>query len=154
MHGQNECGLASQFQSMRRDQVVSHGLRSVVELVRYRGRLGQLEWAFHRISGLAVVLFLLVHIADTSTVHFAPSAYAFFVALYKNPFFGLGEIALAAAVIYHAMNGLRVIIMDFWPHLYARQALARWIVWAAFVILWVPTAGVMLVRIAEHALLR
>src|SRR5512141_35434 len=130
--------------------MVSDGLRSVVEVARYRGRFGQLEWAFHRISGLGVVLFLLLHIVDTSTVYFAPSAYTFFVTLYKNPFFGLGEIALAAAVIYHAMNGLRVTIMDFVPRLWARQRQARLLVWLAFVVLWVPTAVVMFRNIVLH----
>ena len=130
--------------------MVSNGLRSVVEVARYRGRFGQLEWAFHRISGLGVLLFLLLHILDTATVFFAPSAYVFFVALYKNPFFGLGEIALAAAVIYHAMNGLRVTIMDLWPQLWDKQPQARWVVWIAFAILFVPTAGIMFARIIAH----
>jgi succinate dehydrogenase / fumarate reductase, cytochrome b subunit len=130
--------------------MVSDGLRRVTEVARYRGRFGQLEWAFHRISGLGVVLFLLLHILDTATVYFAPQAYTFFVALYKNPFFGLAEILLAAAVIYHAMNGLRVTIMDFWPRLWDRQPQARWLVWIAFVTLWVPTAGIMFAHIIEH----
>jgi succinate dehydrogenase / fumarate reductase, cytochrome b subunit len=130
--------------------MISHGLRSVVEITRYRGRFGQYEWLFHRISGLGVVLFLLLHIVDTSTVYFAPSAYIFFVALYKNPVFGLLEIALAAAVIYHAINGLRVIIMDFWPHLWEKQPEARLVSWAGFVVLWVPTAVVMFAHIVEH----
>ncbi len=132
--------------------MVSEGLRSVIEVARYRGRFGQLEWAFHRISGLGVVLFLLLHIVDTATVYFAPSAYIFFVTLYKNPFFGLAEIALAAAVIYHAMNGLRVVIMDFWPHLWEKQPQARWLVWIAFVVLWVPTASIMFRNIVVHTL--
>jgi succinate dehydrogenase / fumarate reductase, cytochrome b subunit len=130
--------------------MVSEGLRSVVEVARYRGRFGQLQWALHRLSGLGVVLFLCLHVVDTATVYFAPSAYIFFVTLYKNPLFGLAEIGLAAAVIYHAMNGLRVTIMDFWPHLWARQAQARWLVWGAFVVLWVPTATIMFRNIVLH----
>jgi succinate dehydrogenase / fumarate reductase cytochrome b subunit len=130
--------------------MVSNGVRSVVEVARYRGRFGQLAWALHRLSGLGVVLFLLLHVVDTATVYFAPQAYVFFVTLYKNPFFGLGEIVLAAAVIYHAMNGVRVTIMDFWPRLYDRQPQAVWFVWIAFAILWVPTAGIMLDHIIIH----
>ncbi len=132
--------------------MVSDGLRSVAEVARYRGRFGQLEWAFHRLSGLGVVLFLMLHVVDTATVYFAPSAYVFFVTLYKNPFFGLGEILLAAAVIYHAMNGLRVVIMDFWPQLWVKQPQARWLVWLAFVVLWVPTATIMFRNIVVHVI--
>ena len=130
--------------------MVSHGVSSVVEVARYRGRFGQLDWVAHRISGLGVLLFLLLHILDTATVYFAPSAYAFFLVIYKNPFFGLGEIALAAAVIYHALNGLRITIMDFWPHLWDRLPQARLLVWAAFVVVFVPTGLVMFVRIVQH----
>jgi succinate dehydrogenase / fumarate reductase cytochrome b subunit len=132
--------------------MVSEGLRSVVEVARYRGRFGQLEWVFHRLSGLGVVLFLCLHILDTSTVYFAPSAYTFFIALYKNPVFGMAEILLAAAVIYHAMNGLRIVIMDFFPQLWSKQPQARWLVWLAFVILWVPTAAIMFRNIVVHLL--
>lgn len=132
--------------------MVSGGLRSVIEVARYRGRFGQLQWAFHRLSGLGVVLFLSLHVIDTATVYFAPAAYGFFLALYKNPIFGLLEIALAAAVIYHAMNGLRVVIMDFWPALWTRQPQARFLVWIAFVVLWVPTAVVMFRNIVLHVL--
>lgn len=132
--------------------MVPSGIRSVSEVVRYRGRRGQWEWLFHRISGLAVLLFLLIHIVDTSTVYFAPSAYSFFVNLYKNPVFGLGEIALAAGVIYHAMNGLRITIQDLWPNLWQKQDQARLYVWIAFVILFVPTGTLMFVRIVQHLL--
>ncbi len=132
--------------------MVSEGLRSVVEVARYRGRFGQLQWALHRLSGLGVVLFLSLHVLDTASVYFAPSAYIFFVNLYKNPFFGLLEIGLAAAVIYHAMNGLRVTIMDFWPQLWVKQPQARFLVWLAFAVLWIPTAVVMFRNIVLHVI--
>jgi succinate dehydrogenase / fumarate reductase, cytochrome b subunit len=132
--------------------MVSHGLRSVVEVARYRGRFGQLDWMAHRLSGLGVLLFLLVHIVDTATVYFAPAAYDFFLTIYKNPIVGLTEIALAGAVIYHAFNGLRVVIMDFWPRLWEKQPQARRLVWLAFLIVFIPTAAIMFVRIVQHAL--
>ncbi len=132
--------------------MVSEGLRSVVEVARYRGRFGQLQWALHRLSGLGVVLFLSLHVMDTATVYFAPSAYLFLVTIYKNPLFGLLEIGLAAALIYHAMNGLRVTIMDLFPRLWEKQAQARYLVWAAFVVLWVPTATVMFRNIVLHVI--
>ena len=132
--------------------MVSTGLRSILELPRYRGRFGQLDWIAHRLAGLGVVLFLGLHVIDTATVYFAPAAYGFFLAIYKNPIFGMLEIALAAAVIYHAFNGLRVTIMDLWPSLYTRQPQLRLVVWGAFVIVWVPTAAVMFRNIVLHVL--
>ncbi len=128
------------------------GLRSVVAVARYRGHYGQLDWVLRRIAGLGVVLFLLVHIIDTATVYFAPSAYGWFVALYKNPVFGLGEVVLAACVVYHAMSGIVLIVLDFWPKLWEWRPQARVLVWVLFLILFIPIGGVMLVRLVEHTL--
>jgi len=144
--------IASTANQKKEGFMVSEGLRSVIEVARYRGRFGQLQWALHRLSGLGVVLFLSLHVIDTATVYFAPSAYTFFVSLYKNPFFGLLEIGLAAAVIYHAMNGLRLVIMDFWPALWEKQPQARFLVWISFAVLWVPTAAVMFRNIVLHVI--
>ena len=41
----------------------------------YRGGTGQWSWAFHRITGVAVFLFLLAHIVDTALVGFGPDLY-------------------------------------------------------------------------------
>jgi succinate dehydrogenase / fumarate reductase cytochrome b subunit len=124
--------------------------RSVVNLRYYRGGTGQWAWIFHRVSGLGVLLFLMLHVLDTSSVYFAPAEYNFFVRLYKSPLFGLAEIALGAALIFHAVNGLKVVILDFWPRLWPYQKQAQRIVWALFVILFVPMAGIMLSRLIIH----
>lgn len=134
--------------------MAGNGVRSVVEVARYRGRFGQLDWALRRIAGLGVVLFLCLHILDTATVYFAPAAYGFFVALYKNPIFGLAEIALAGAVVYHAMSGLAIIVLDLWPSLWRRRPQASLLVWVLFLIVFVPMGSVMFYRIVEHNLLR
>lgn len=126
--------------------------RSVNNLRHYRGGIGQWAWIFHRVSGLAVLLFLMLHVIDTSTVYFAPAGYNFFVRLYQNPFFGLAEIALGAALIFHAVNGIKVVVLDFSPRLMEYQRQAQLIVWVLFVVLFVPTAGIMLSRLISHYL--
>lgn len=87
----------------------------------YRGGSGQWSWAFHRISGIAVFLFLLAHILDTALVGFGPDAYNRVVAVYHHPIIRLLEIGLAAMVLFHALNGLRIIAIDFFPKLADRQ---------------------------------
>ncbi len=62
--------------------------------VKYQGRLGQWAWIFHRLSGLGVLLFLTMHIIDTSWVYFARSMYAETLKLYKSIPFGIGELLL------------------------------------------------------------
>jgi succinate dehydrogenase / fumarate reductase cytochrome b subunit len=78
----------------------------------YRPREGMIAFLLHRISGLAVLLFLSIHIVDTSTVYFFPSFYEEFLAVYRSPFFMLAEIALVAGVIYHGLNGFRIALFD------------------------------------------
>jgi succinate dehydrogenase / fumarate reductase cytochrome b subunit len=123
-------------------------------VARYRGRLGQLDWVLRRLAGLAVVLFLLIHIVDTATVYFAPPVYTWFVDLYKTPLFALGEIGLAAAVVYHAMSGLAIIILDLWPSLWRYRAMARNLVWALFIVGFLPIGAVMFSRFIEHNFIR
>jgi len=69
----------------------------------------------HRVTGVAIILFLFAHVVDTALVGWGPDAYNRVVAVYKNPFIRVLELGLVAAVIYHALNGVRIMIMDFWP---------------------------------------
>lgn len=112
---------------------------TITETLRYRGALGQWSWVLHRISGLGVVLFLTLHVIDTSWSVFYPDLYVKAIAVYQTPLFTIGEFALVAAVVYHAFNGLRIIILDYRPALWRYQARAAWIVLAASVILLIPT---------------
>jgi succinate dehydrogenase / fumarate reductase, cytochrome b subunit len=87
----------------------------------YRGREGQWSWVAHRVTGVAIILFLFAHIVDTALVGWGPNAYNRVVNVYKNPIVGLLELGLVAAVIYHALNGLRIMAIDFWPKLVDRN---------------------------------
>ena len=80
----------------------------------YRGREGQWSWVAHRITGVVIFFFLLVHVLDTSLVRVSPEAYDVVIESYKNPIMGLGELGLVAAIVFHAFNGLRVVLVDFW----------------------------------------
>jgi succinate dehydrogenase / fumarate reductase cytochrome b subunit len=79
----------------------------------YRGREGMWSWVLHRVTGVAIFFFLLVHILDTSLVRLWPEGYNVVIDSYKTPIMGLGEIGLVAAIGLHALNGLRIIAIDF-----------------------------------------
>jgi len=83
----------------------------------YRGGQGQWSWALHRITGVMVVIFLFVHIADTALVVVGEDAYNRVVGAYHHPIIRLLEMGLAAAVLFHALNGLRIILIDFVPRM-------------------------------------
>ncbi|MBD3009572.1 MULTISPECIES: succinate dehydrogenase, cytochrome b556 subunit [unclassified Streptomyces] len=91
----------------------------------YRGREGMWSWVAHRVTGVLIFFFLFVHVLDTSLVRVSPEAYDNVVATYKNPVVNLMEYGLVAAILFHALNGLRVIAVDFWSKgaRYQRQML-------------------------------
>ncbi|WP_084815955.1 succinate dehydrogenase, cytochrome b556 subunit [Frondihabitans sp. Leaf304] len=101
----------------------------------YRGREGMWSWVLHRITGVSIYFFLLVHILDTALVRVSPAAYNAVIGTYKTPIMGLGETALVAAIGFHALNGLRIILIDFWGNGTKHQKLMFWIVIALWIIL-------------------
>ncbi|MDJ0348079.1 succinate dehydrogenase, cytochrome b556 subunit [Cryobacterium sp. PH29-G1] len=86
----------------------------------YRGNTGMWSWVLHRITGVAIFFFLLVHILDTALVRISPEAYNAVISQYQTPIMGLGEVALVGAIVFHAFNGLRIILIDFWNAKYQR----------------------------------
>lgn len=80
----------------------------------YRGREGMWSWVAHRVTGVLIFFFLFVHVLDTALVRVSPEAYDDTVAVYKTPLVALMEYGLVAAVLFHALNGLRVVAVDFW----------------------------------------
>jgi len=110
----------------------------------YKGSPGQWSWIAHRITGVAIVLFLFVHIVDTAIVGWGPEAYDRVESVYQNWFVRLLELGLVAAVLYHALNGLRVTIIDFWPGL-NKYAAPMWRVqMVIFLLAYIPSAYLML----------
>ena len=101
----------------------------------YRGKVGMWSWVLHRITGVAIFFFLLVHVLDTSLVRLSPEAYDVVIATYKTPIIGLAELGLVAAILFHAFNGIRIILIDFWSKGSKYQNVMFWVVVAiAFVI--------------------
>jgi len=113
----------------------------------YKGGEGYWSWIFHRITGVGVALFLFIHVADTFIIGWGPGVYNAVTSLYRNPVFKIAEVILVAAVLYHALNGIRVILVDFWGEGVLKQRGIFWAEVVVFVILFVPTAILMLSRL-------
>ena len=80
----------------------------------YRGREGMWAWVAHRVTGVLIFFFLFAHVLDTALVRVSPDAYDRVIDTYKTPIVNLMEVGLVGAVLYHALNGLRVMAIDFW----------------------------------------
>ncbi|MFT4199588.1 succinate dehydrogenase, cytochrome b556 subunit [Gordonia sp. (in: high G+C Gram-positive bacteria)] len=91
----------------------------------YRGDPGMWAWVLHRITGVTIFFFLFVHVLDTAVMRISTEEYDAVINTYKTPIIGLMEIALVFCVLFHAFNGVRVILIDFWSKgpRYQRQML-------------------------------
>jgi succinate dehydrogenase / fumarate reductase cytochrome b subunit len=50
-------------------------------------------------------------------VGWGPEAYNRVASVYHNPFIRLLELGLVAAVLYHSFNGVKIMLIDFFPRL-------------------------------------
>jgi len=115
----------------------------------YRGGEGMWTWVLHRITGVSVFFFLLVHVLDTALVRVSPEAYDLVIATYKTPIVNLLEIGLVGAVLYHALNGLRIILVDFWAKGPRYQRQMTWAIGTVWVVLMVPGTYFMIKHTVE-----
>jgi succinate dehydrogenase / fumarate reductase, cytochrome b subunit len=123
---------------------------TVRETLRYRGAIGQWSWVLHRLTGLGVVFFLVLHVIDTSWAAFYPEQYAHAIASYQSPLFTLGEFGLIAAIVYHALNGIRISIFDAKPELWVHQEKAAYAVLGGSVLLLIPVFLIMGNDVIQH----
>ncbi|HVM07116.1 MAG TPA: succinate dehydrogenase, cytochrome b556 subunit [Acidimicrobiales bacterium] len=81
----------------------------------YRGKSGQWAFVLHRITGFLVFFFLLLHVVDVSLINIDAELYNEVHELYGNVMLRLFEVGLLGALVYHALNGVRIVMIDFFP---------------------------------------
>jgi succinate dehydrogenase / fumarate reductase cytochrome b subunit len=114
-------------------------------LRRLRNREGQWAWALHRLTGLGVLGFLCLHIVDTALLLAGEEAYNHLIrTVYQQWWFQPAEIALGAALVFHTLNGLRVIALDLWEGGVRHDGTLRRAVLVAFLVVMIPLGMVML----------
>lgn len=129
---------------------MSSFLLTVRESIRYRGRLGHYSWLAHRLSGLGILAYLIIHVWDTANATFNPPVYEWTITLFKHPLFGVGEIFLMAALFFHAFNGIRIALLDFKPEWWRHQETSALVVWGLFAVTFLPLAVYMVASIIGH----
>jgi succinate dehydrogenase / fumarate reductase cytochrome b subunit len=106
-------------------------------------RTGSMAWLLHRLTGLLLVGYLYFHLIVLSSAVWpqGPIAFNRVVGLVTTPPFIVADLALFALIFYHALNGLRLMVLDlgwmmahqqvlFWSSLIlAALALALSAVW-------------------------
>ncbi|WP_449277927.1 succinate dehydrogenase, cytochrome b556 subunit [Leucobacter sp. GX24907] len=116
----------------------------------YRGNEGMWSWVLHRITGVAIFFFLLVHVLDTALIRVSPEAYNAVIGTYQTPVMGVGEVALVGAIVFHAFNGIRIILVDYWSKGARYQRAMFWIVIVGWVIVMIGFTPRHLINVFGH----
>ncbi|HEX7392684.1 MAG TPA: succinate dehydrogenase, cytochrome b556 subunit [Thermoplasmata archaeon] len=117
-------------------------------------KTGMWAWVGHRLTGLGLVAYVFLHLSFLSTASFGDDGASFndLMATTSQPLFVAMDFMLVVVVIYHAMNGLRVVLFDLGMGI-RRQKLVFWIcmavaavmvvggLWAVWDLIFVSSGG-------------
>ncbi len=121
---------------------------SLGQALRYRGGQPMLAWLLHRISGIIIVLFVSMHVIAAFFINSVEGSSGNVAQAVTTIYESLPvQIIVLFAVLFHAVNGLRIVILDMWPSLlhYNREAL--WVQWAVFIPLFALPAVLMILGV-------
>lgn len=82
-------------------------------MFNYRKHSGSWAWILHRVTGLGLTLYILVHIVALTGLLRGEAAFNEEMALFSSPFFLFIEWALGSLVMFHSLNGIRIVLTDF-----------------------------------------
>lgn len=101
-----------------------------------------LAWGLHRISGVAMVVLIGGHIlASFFMQQFGSDLATSFNILYESVYF---QVVIYFFVLFHVLNGLRIVILDTWPQMLEYQREATWLQWLIFIPVYGLTIFIMI----------
>jgi succinate dehydrogenase / fumarate reductase, cytochrome b subunit len=106
----------------------------------YKGQSGMWAWLLHRITGIGILLFLLIHIVDISLLGFGPAVYNDGIRLFDFWIARILSLAVIAAVLFHAFNGVRIMVIDFLSKGALYQKIMFYIVLGLAIVCFIPMA--------------
>jgi succinate dehydrogenase / fumarate reductase cytochrome b subunit len=81
--------------------------------LNYKKETGSKAWILHRISGIALIGYLFLHIYSLSPLSQGRDAFNAKMQTYSTPFFMILEWLLFAFVLFHSLNGVRIVLVDW-----------------------------------------
>ena len=67
----------------------------------------------HRVTGIGLVAYLILHIIVTSSRMYGESTYKLTESVIKNPYADIGLFIVMAGLIFHGVNGIRLILNEY-----------------------------------------
>jgi succinate dehydrogenase / fumarate reductase cytochrome b subunit len=102
--------------SMGRSVTTVPGLRATLRALELSpgidGASGRWSFYLHRLSGVGLLGFLALHVVDVSLVAFSANLYNRVHKLYGTPVLRVLESGLVFAVLFHTLNGVRLLMVD------------------------------------------
>jgi succinate dehydrogenase / fumarate reductase cytochrome b subunit len=81
-------------------------------MLDYRKHAGSWAWILHRITGLGLTVYILIHIIALMSLLKGPLAFNEEMAFFRTPVFLFFEWFLGILVMFHALNGIRIALVD------------------------------------------
>lgn len=114
--------------------------------LKYQGGGPMLSWMLHRITGVGILLFVSLHVVSSFFMQQVGSDFATVInTVYESWIF---QIVIIFFVVFHALNGLRIAVLDLWPQFLVYQKEALWLQWLIIT----PVYGLTVFILVQHAL--
>jgi succinate dehydrogenase / fumarate reductase cytochrome b subunit len=114
--------------------------------LKYKGGGPMISWLLHRIGGLGIVIFVSLHVLATFLDYELGSGLGRTInIIYESIYF---QVFAVFFVLFHVLNGLRIIILDTWPAALEYQREATWLQMLVFI----PLYGMSVFLMIMHAL--
>ena len=94
--------------------------------IRLNFSIEMLSFVLHRITGLGLVFFIFAHLFSLSGAMIGQDFYDKTMQLYNNPILHIGEWFLFIMCAFHAFNGIRIMLVDFFPITAKQRVLLFW----------------------------
>ncbi|MFZ0389247.1 MAG: succinate dehydrogenase, cytochrome b556 subunit [Calditrichia bacterium] len=109
--------------------------------MRYAKHYGTWGYILHRLSGLALTGYILIHIYLVSGLY-NREAWDYEMGFFRNPFLNILEWCLFFIVVFHALNGIRIFIIDYFNGAYYQKKLLTG-VWVFSIVLFLTMGAIM-----------
>jgi succinate dehydrogenase / fumarate reductase cytochrome b subunit len=99
--------------------------------LRYKGGGPMIAWMLHRITGVGMAVFIGLHVLASFFTQQTGSDLGIQInIIYQNLYF---QLFIYFCVLFHGLNGMRIIILDIWPRMIEYQREMIWLTWLIFI---------------------
>lgn len=112
-------------------------------ILAYRSGVGMWAFVLHRITGLALIFYLLMHIMVISTSLQGAPSFNRLLAVLTSPPFLIADLGLLAAILFHSFNGVRIVLFDLGVGIRQQKAIF-WLMMLVAAIGWFYTLNMTL----------